>query len=973
MKIDFNPKNIITALAKPESTTSFPAGEKTLLELAQEDGVTLTRASSTDGGTYHGACPVCGGTDRFRIQAAGGSRLKDYCECNQCSLKGDAADYLQTVRGLSKSESYKLAGIDLDSRTTEPHRATKPEQPVDTSLWSQSAENFISWPSRDIEKSEEGKRILAEKRISLDTARQFGIRYNPKDEYFDCSDWGIPTVEGEKNKLVIPTGLLIPIFNSDGQVIRLICRREIPYNGNRYHEVKGGQRHQPLVAGSPASDHIFMIESFLDVVLLHQEAGDFAQFVAGGGTSFTPEKQMLESFRSRQIHLALDNDEAGVNATKKLKALIPAARILPILHGKDPSDAAAKGLSLRAWVLAGVSGDYSRIEGLKEEMQRVEELMKQEQAAGVIGSVNISDKKEDKITAKLNKASRFFPRIPFPWGVFPDELSKSLNQLADSLGVLPDHIPDTAMAVLASIMGRQVVVQAKQRHVEPLIFFFMDVRPAGTGKTPAQAQLTERLKEIQEKSDAVYEEELNAWLKASEDERKGMEEPVPPRSYYATNYTSEGLRTALKKHPTGGMVLVLDEGSALISSQNAYRSGGKGSDREALCELYNGNTNRGLRAKEVHSVPRCAVSITAGIQPEICKRTFGGEDGLYLVDGTIMRFCFTYSGKVALDIDSEVYWTDENKAVWDNIVNKALAFQIEPWADGKPNAVTLTFTKEARQYFYNEWRNNINRIGKHEIEIDLIDGFIQKAVTNAIRFTGLIVLVKCFHAGAGIPFEIGIDDVKKGIRLAEFYLGQTVDIIRMFLGSDEDSIPPVIVSEELNRLAAVLDSMRGKTEKGMLSIGFITDEYNRLFPAGELLTSNKAGNLVNMAGLKKAASLKDINGRKRVSCMVWDEKTDSFIKRVSRISQSLLVEENQVVTERETPRERETCLSLFAKKERDARDIERHARDMQNLQLTDITTSRETERCERPVCKKNKFETVFDEDDFIELTQEVKG
>lgn len=571
---------------------------------------------------------------------------------------------------------------------------------------------------------------------------------------------------------------------------------------------------------------------------------------------------------------------------------------------------------------------------------------------------------------KLQKASLYFPRVPFPWDVFPCELSESLKQLADSLGVLPDHIPDTAMAVLASIIGRRVTIKAKLDHIEQLILWFMDVRPAGSGKTPAQNKLTEKLREIQEKSDEDFEKEKEAWDNASEDEKKNMKEPLQARGYYATNYTSEGLRTALKNHPTGGYLLLIDEGSALISGQNAYKSGGKGSDRESLNELYNGNQGRVIRAKETHIIPKCAVSIAAGIQPEICKRTFGGDNGLYLVDGTIMRFCFTYSDTIALDIDSEVYWTEKNQDVWNNLILKAISFQLDNDLTGDPAITTLTFTEEARKYFYGEWRNPINRIGKDEIKISLIDGFIQKAVTNAIRFTGLVVLIKSLHEGSGIPFEIGIDDVQKGIKLAEFYLGQAVDIIKMFIGSEDDS-PPVIASEELNNLAVVLQTLKDMTEKGMLSMGFIADKYNILFPARPPLSPNKVGNLVSMAKLTRSGSLQDIHCKKRVSCMIWDEKTDSFIKRVSRLSHSLLNKENQIVIERETCESERASLSSLSKLEPEReieRDSERPEKQVSRLQYTENKTNRESERQERCICDEKKFTPVFDEDDFVDLT-----
>lgn len=303
-EISFDTAKIIEILQPPPEHRQ----KASLKQLAEEDGTQLKKVSNTDGGTYHGACPVCGGKDRFRIQAAGGTRFKDYCECNKCSLQGNSADYLQIVRGLSKSEACKLAGIDLKSSIRQPQKPTEPKQQVNRTLWSQQAATFLHKHSRQHEDSK-GEAVLAEKGISLETAKDFNLRYNPVDEFINKEAWGILVADKESLKTVIPAGLIIPISNSNGQIVKLVVRREKPYNGNRYHLVSGSEWKQPLIAGNPALDHIFIIESFLDSIKLHQEAGDLAQFIAGGGTSWTPDQQMIQSLSSKQIHLSLDNRE----------------------------------------------------------------------------------------------------------------------------------------------------------------------------------------------------------------------------------------------------------------------------------------------------------------------------------------------------------------------------------------------------------------------------------------------------------------------------------------------------------------------------------------------------------------------------------------------------------------------------------------------------------------------------------------
>jgi len=68
-----------------------------LLDLIRED-VSLRKVSEHDGGEWAGPCPLCQGTDRFRVWPNSPRAVKFWCR--QCSLSGDAIQYLREVRHL---------------------------------------------------------------------------------------------------------------------------------------------------------------------------------------------------------------------------------------------------------------------------------------------------------------------------------------------------------------------------------------------------------------------------------------------------------------------------------------------------------------------------------------------------------------------------------------------------------------------------------------------------------------------------------------------------------------------------------------------------------------------------------------------------------------------------------------------------------------------------------------------------------
>ena len=80
----------------------------------------LKKVSSTNGGEYAGACPWCGGEDRFRVWPEEGRFW-----CRSCEKRGDAIPhYLRDKRGLTFPEACNALGI--EPRAQRPRPAQEP-------------------------------------------------------------------------------------------------------------------------------------------------------------------------------------------------------------------------------------------------------------------------------------------------------------------------------------------------------------------------------------------------------------------------------------------------------------------------------------------------------------------------------------------------------------------------------------------------------------------------------------------------------------------------------------------------------------------------------------------------------------------------------------------------------------------------------------------------------------------------------
>jgi DNA primase len=76
-----------------------------LYTLIGQDTV-LKKASGTHGGEYQGACPFCGGKDRFRVWP---NDTKPGWWCRMCEKGGDAIQYLREKGYTFKMRAHCLA------------------------------------------------------------------------------------------------------------------------------------------------------------------------------------------------------------------------------------------------------------------------------------------------------------------------------------------------------------------------------------------------------------------------------------------------------------------------------------------------------------------------------------------------------------------------------------------------------------------------------------------------------------------------------------------------------------------------------------------------------------------------------------------------------------------------------------------------------------------------------------------------
>ncbi|AGW14997.1 DUF3987 domain-containing protein [Megalodesulfovibrio gigas] len=588
-----------------------------------------------------------------------------------------------------------------------------------------------------------------------------------------------------------------------------------------------------------AADEVFITEGEKDALALGK-LGLVATTNAQGAGKWREEYG--PHFQGKQVVILSDNDEPGrahgEAVAKHLHGVAASVKVveLPGLPAKgDASD----------WLAAG-----GTLEALRE----------------LVAVAPVwEDAQEPALPQGWELAQKILPRVPFPWEVLPASIAASLKSLARSCATSATPLPGYACCIIAAAVGRMADVQIKSSWREPLIFWHADIRESGEGKTAPAHMLKAEFDRRQMAAHERYDEQVRAHAALPRDEKAKTPDPEKPRGYFATNLTLEGVRQDLVGHHTAGLLVILEEFSALINGQNQYKS--KGTDREAWLTLHGGGAARFLRQSKSIFIACSRVQVCGGIQPVTFRRCFSSEDGQYLVDGSIFRLLTVFEPAASHELTA-AEWSEADAAPWHRAVSRALE-----WADVRQDPLVMTLTPEAAARFY-DWRNELFA-SKADLP-EQLRGFLPKAVGYAARLAGVLHLMHEFAAGREPHGVIDVPAIQRGIGASMFYLGQAVSAVQLLLGCAPATL--VEVSERSRRLAVVLESLRGEANNERLAVGHVHERYNAAAPEIEKISSPHAmGGLLRSCGMKLTPGKHDANGKRGVRCLVWDGALEQFL------------------------------------------------------------------------------------------------
>ncbi|MFN7022271.1 MAG: DUF3987 domain-containing protein, partial [Phycisphaerales bacterium] len=304
---------------------------------------------------------------------------------------------------------------------------------------------------------------------------------------------------------------------------------------------------------------------------------------------------------------------------------------------------------------------------------------------------------------------------PFPTGVLPEPIRGFVTEAAEAIGCDASYVALPLLSGLASAIGNTHRIALKRGWTEPAIVWTAIVGDSGTAKSPAlelglrpirkrqHGAMKEHAEAMKQHADALAMHERDAahWKRSKSDTPPPAkpEAPIADRCW-TDDATTEALAVLLQQNPRG-LLMVRDELAGWFNFDR-YAGGKGGGDAAKWLEMFGGRpTLVDRKLGGTLYVPRAAVSIAGGIQPETLRRALGQEHRDNGLAARLLLTCPPRRAKRWTEADVNADTEAAVATVFDRLFG--LTPEIDDDGDERPRLVTLADDgKRAWVRFYNE-------------------------------------------------------------------------------------------------------------------------------------------------------------------------------------------------------------------------------------------------------------------------------
>lgn len=367
------------------------------------------------------------------------------------------------------------------------------------------------------------------------------------------------------------------------------------------------------------------------------------------------------------------------------------------------------------------------------------------------------------------------PRVPLPLDAWPKAVRDLVTAGAPLTACPPQYIAAAALPALAAAVGGLTSLGLRSTwHIPPSMYVGL-VGNASVAKTPALSLALA----------PVRAAEAAEWVDASDG--------TPDRRYLVDDVSTEKLGELLKENERG-LLMSVDELKGFFGGMGQYKSG-DGRDRQFYLSAWSAQpiTVDRIKRGSLH-VPRPALSIVGGIQPGVFDALTDGEP-----DGMMERFLLVFGEAVA---DT---WTDED------IPLSVIHAYSDLWHDvrdhgNQDNVVGMTPSAKAA---WTRWYDRFHAVPAPE----RLAGMHGKMRTHVARIALILACCDCT--------EVQAEHIERAIRIADWFAGETLHVLRVAQSSRPDERRHVKVRERVSIFISDWEAKHGDrpTKSEMLRYG----------------------------------------------------------------------------------------------------------------------------------------------------------
>ncbi|MCA9251804.1 MAG: DUF3987 domain-containing protein [Phycisphaerales bacterium] len=389
---------------------------------------------------------------------------------------------------------------------------------------------------------------------------------------------------------------------------------------------------------------------------------------------------------------------------------------------------------------------------------------------------------------------------PFPTALLPEPLERFVVETADAICCDPAMIALPMLSTIATSIGmtREIVLLKTWR--EPSVIWTCLVADAGGKKSPAHEKAIAPLQAIQDHAFAIHgyamddhKQKRKEYDALSKKDQAKAAEPEPPccLRYVTNNSTIEALAAILCENPRG-VLMQHDELSVWFKGFGEYK-GGKGSDLPTWLQIQRAGAmtvDRKTGIRTIH-IPRAAVSVCGTIQPETLERILTPE---YFECGMAGRILFAKPPERALTRDVNDV-SDETIDGYNRVIANLIRIPLNIDDIGVCKPVGVHLTPEAKERFL-DFRMDIDA-RKRDAGSNKVKAMLAKIEAYAARLTLILALAENPDTTL-----IDVDELERGIALAEWFSNESLRLYAEFSLSDE--------ARELQKLVDIVAQLGGR-------------------------------------------------------------------------------------------------------------------------------------------------------------------